>query len=29
MTHAEIINYCLNKPGAYLDWPFDPIFPRG
>lgn len=27
MTHEEIITYCLQKPGAYLDYPFDPIFP--
>ena len=27
MTHAEIIDYCLKKPGAYLDYPFDPIVP--
>ena len=27
MTHREIIDYCLKKPGAYLDFPFDPIFP--
>lgn len=27
MTHAEIIDYCLKKPGAYIDYPFDPIFP--
>ncbi|MDR3277617.1 MAG: MmcQ/YjbR family DNA-binding protein [Oscillospiraceae bacterium] len=27
MTHEEIIDYCLAKPGAYLDYPFDPVFP--
>jgi predicted DNA-binding protein (MmcQ/YjbR family) len=27
MTHAEIIGYCLTKPGAYLDYPFDPVTP--
>lgn len=27
MTHTEIIDYCMKKPGAYLDYPFDPIFP--
>jgi predicted DNA-binding protein (MmcQ/YjbR family) len=27
MTHEEIIEYCLAKTGAYLDYPFDPIFP--
>ncbi len=27
MTHQEIIDYCLKKPGAYLDHPFDPILP--
>ena len=27
MTHTEIITYCLKKPGAYIDYPFDPIFP--
>ena len=27
MTHQEIIEYCLQKPGAYLDYPFDPIYP--
>jgi predicted DNA-binding protein (MmcQ/YjbR family) len=26
MTHDEIYGYCLAKPGAYLDWPFDPRF---
>ena len=24
MTPAEIIAYCLKKPGAYLDYPFGP-----
>jgi len=27
MTHKEIIDYCLKKSGAYLDYPFDPIYP--
>jgi predicted DNA-binding protein (MmcQ/YjbR family) len=27
MTHEEIIEYCLAKTGAFLDYPFDPIFP--
>ena len=27
MTHAEIIDYCLKKPGAYLDYPFEPWCP--
>ena len=27
MTHKEIIDYCLKKPGAYLDYPFDPVIP--
>jgi len=27
MTHKQIIDYCLNKPGSYLDYPFDPIVP--
>lgn len=27
MTHEQIIDYCLKKPGAYLDYPFDPVFP--
>ncbi len=27
MTHQEIIEYCLSKPGAYLDYPFDPMYP--
>lgn len=27
MTHAEIIDYCLKKQGAYLDFPFEPDFP--
>jgi predicted DNA-binding protein (MmcQ/YjbR family) len=22
MTHSEIIAYCLQKPGSYLDYPF-------
>jgi len=26
MTHSQIIAYCLQKPGAYLDWPFGPEF---
>ena len=24
MTHKEVIDYCLQKPGAYLDYPFGP-----
>ena len=27
MTHEQIIDYCLKKTGAYLDYPFDPVFP--
>jgi predicted DNA-binding protein (MmcQ/YjbR family) len=27
MTHQRIIDYCLQKPGAYLDYPFSPVFP--
>ena len=27
MTHQEIIEYCLQKPGAYLDYPFGPDVP--
>ena len=27
MTHQQIIDYCLKKRGAYLDYPFDPVFP--
>lgn len=27
MTHQEIIDYSLQKPGAYLDYPFDPTVP--
>ncbi len=27
MTLDQIINYCLKKPCAYLDYPFDPIYP--
>ena len=26
MTLQEIIDYCLKKPGAYLDYPFGPDF---
>jgi len=26
MTLQEIIDYCLKKPGAYLDYPFEPEF---
>jgi len=22
MTHKEILDYCLTKPGAYIDYPF-------
>ncbi len=27
MTLDQIIDYCLEKPGAYLDFPFDPTLP--
>lgn len=27
MKHSEIIAYCLQKTGAYLDFPFDPMTP--
>lgn len=27
MTLNEIEKYCLTKPGAYLDWPFEPWCP--
>lgn len=27
MIHQQIIEYCLKKPCAYLDYPFDPIYP--
>ncbi|MDR0897982.1 MAG: MmcQ/YjbR family DNA-binding protein [Oscillospiraceae bacterium] len=27
MTFQQIIDYCLTKPGAYLDYPFDPMIP--
>ncbi|NJD04447.1 MAG: hypothetical protein FIA99_18065 [Ruminiclostridium sp.] len=27
MTLDQIIEYCLEKPGTYLDYPFNPIFP--
>lgn len=27
MTLDEIVAYCLGKPGAYLDHPFDPVMP--
>jgi len=27
MTHEQIIDYCLKKNGAYLDYPFDPVVP--
>ncbi len=27
MTHRQILDICLRKPGAYLDYPFDPIVP--
>jgi len=27
MTHKEIIDYCLKKPGAYVDFPFEPWCP--
>ncbi len=27
MTHQEIMDYCLKKSGAYLDYPFNPVTP--
>ena len=27
MTHQQIIDYSLKKPGAYLDYPFEPSLP--
>jgi predicted DNA-binding protein (MmcQ/YjbR family) len=27
MTHREIVDYCLKKPGAYPDFPFNPVMP--
>ena len=27
MTHQQIIDYCLKKNGAYLDYPFEPDVP--
>ncbi|MEA4831199.1 MAG: MmcQ/YjbR family DNA-binding protein [Oscillospiraceae bacterium] len=27
MTHQEIIEYCLQKPCTYTDYPFDPLYP--
>ncbi|MCL1830619.1 MAG: MmcQ/YjbR family DNA-binding protein [Oscillospiraceae bacterium] len=27
MTHQEIIDYCMKKKGAYLDYPFDQQMP--
>ena len=27
MTHEQIINYCLQKNGAYLDYPFNEAVP--
>ena len=27
MNHIKIIEYCLKKPCAYLDYPFGPVFP--
>ncbi len=27
MTHQAILDYCLTKPGAYVDYPFEPTFP--
>ena len=27
MTLDEIIAYCMQKPGAYLDYPFNPLLP--
>ena len=27
MTFQQIIDYCMTKRGAYLDYPFSPIYP--
>ena len=27
MIHQKIVDYCLQKAGAYLDYPFNPINP--
>jgi len=27
MTHQQIIGYCLQKPYAYVDYPFEPNIP--
>jgi predicted DNA-binding protein (MmcQ/YjbR family) len=27
MTHQQIVDYCLKKNGAYLDYPFNPNIP--
>jgi len=27
MTHEQIIDYCLQKKGAFADFPFDSFFP--
>ena len=27
MTLKEVTDYCLKKNGAYLDYPFSPVFP--
>ncbi|MDR3086041.1 MAG: MmcQ/YjbR family DNA-binding protein [Christensenellaceae bacterium] len=27
LSREEILEYCLKKPGAYLDFPFGPIYP--
>jgi len=27
MTHQQIIDYCLQKPYAYIDFPFEPNVP--
>lgn len=27
MTLDQVIAYCMEKPGAYLDYPFTPFFP--
>ncbi len=27
MTLDDLVAYCLGKPGAYLDYPFNPILP--
>jgi len=27
VTRQELLEYCLKKPGAYLDFPFEPDYP--